>query len=296
MSFELPNDSQFDQLALEKAVRSLNKTGVRRSPLTLERVRAWVNQFELEEEKSLAWLILRHLVYRTGPQLESSLRQALKNAATHFLMTSPNFSEANWKDLLAGKISALKVFCGPPVGEYTPPGKSGEVITRAVNRAYGVNKWYPQDARTLQDDERYLIVDDGAYTGEQLIRFLEGWRDSYLDGKVAIVVGLAHQKAVEALKHRYPEVPLFAGEILTEKNGLSHISDRWIQDKQWPYSESTPLSVYHSIYSRKGAFTTYAPDGFGSLGLMVAFEHGIPDDSLQLLWDKSASWTPLLER
>lgn len=38
------------------------------------------------------------------------------------------------------------------------------------------------------------------------------------------------------------------------------------------------------------------PFGFGNLGCMIAYEHGIPDDSLQLLWDESETWKPLFER
>lgn len=300
MNLVLADEDQvdrFDQLALERAVRSLCKAGIRRAPLTIERVKAWVNQFETETEKSLAWLILRHLVYRTGPQLESSLRQALKEAATYFIRSSAVGHEADWKEALAGKVDGLKFYCGPPtVSEFTPPGKSGEVMTRAVNRAYRIDKWYPRDARRLSEDEYYLVVDDGAYTGDQLITFLDNWRDDYADGKVAVVVGLAHQTAVNALRDRYPSVPLFFGELLTEKNSLQCLSDRWVTDGHWSNSERAPRDVYLDVYNRKGPFSRNGPEGFGSLGLMVAFEHGIPDDSLQLLWDKSANWTPLIER
>lgn len=292
-----PQIEQFDQLSLERSVRSLCKVGIRRSPLTLERVKAWVNQFDGDVEKCLAWLILRHLIYRTGPQLESSLRQAIKKAATHFLRLSTASKDADWREALAGNIQGLKFYCGPPtVSEYTLPGKSGEVITRLVNRKYKIDKWYPSNVTTLDPDDRFLVVDDGAYTGQQLIEFLDSWQYNYSDCKVAIVVGIAHQRAVDALRERYPTVPLFFGELLTEKNSLQCLSDRWIADRQWPHTESTPRDVYLDICFRKGQFSKPLSEGFGSLGLIVGFEHGIPDDSLQLIWDKSLNWTPLIER
>jgi hypothetical protein len=288
---------KFDQLALERAVRSLCKAEIRRAPLSLERAKAWINQFEGEAEKSLAWLILRHLIYRTGAQLESCLRQALKDAVTHFLKASTVGVDADWKEALAGRLAGLCFFCGPPtVDGISKPGKSGEVVTRIVSRSYKVEKWYPHDVTNLNDDERYLIVDDGAYTGEQLISFLDGWMDDYAQRKVGIVVGLAHQHAVEKLRERHPDVPLFYGELLTEKNSLQSLSDRWVSDGQWSHSGATPLETYRSIIHRIGPFGEAAAEGFGSLGLMVAFEHGIPDDSLQLLWDRSANWVPLIER
>lgn len=291
------HSGKFDQLALERAVRSLCKAEIRRAPLSLERAKTWINQFEGAAEKSLAWLILRHLIYRTSAQLESCLRQALKEAVTHYLRTSKAGADADWKDALAGKISGLHFFCGPPtVDGISKPGKSGEVVTRMVSRAYKVDKWYPHDVTALDDDERYLVVDDGTYTGEQLISFLDGWRDNYDQGKVAVVVGLAHKHAVEQLRKRHPQVPLFYGELLTEKNSLQALSARWIATGQWSHANTTPVETYRDIIRRIGPFSEAAAEGFGSLGLMVAFEHGIPDDSLPLLWSRSANWAPLLER
>ena len=291
------HSEKFDQLGLERAVRSLCKAGIRRAPLSLERAKAWVNQFDGAAERSLAWLILRHLIYRTGAQLESSLRQALKEAVTHYLNASKIGADVDWKDALAGKLSGLHFFCGPPtVDGISKPGKSGEVVTRMVSRNYKVDKWYPHDVTVLHDDERYLVVDDGAYTGDQLISFLDGWRNDYDQGKGAVVVGLAHQHAVEELRKRHPHVPLFYGELLTEKNSLQSLSDRWVTDGQWSYANTTPLETYRSIIRRISPFNGASAEGFGSLGLMVAFEHGIPDDSLQLLWDRSANWAPLIEK
>lgn len=289
--------AKFDQLGLERTVRLLCKADIRRAPLSLERAKAWINQFDGAAERSLAWLILRHLIYRTGAQLESCLRQALKEAVTHYLKTSTVGANADWKGALAGKVPGLHFFCGPPnVDGISKPGKSGEVVTRMVSRNYKVDKWYPHDVIRLNDDERYLVVDDGTYTGEQLISFLDSWRDDYDQVKVAVVVGLAHQRAVEELRKRHPHVPLFYGELLTEKNSLQSLSDRWIADGQWSHASTTPLETYRGIIRRIGPFSEASPEGFGSLGLMVAFEHGIPDDSLQLLWDRSTNWAPLIER
>lgn len=288
----------FDQLALERAVRALCSVGIRRTPLSKERVKTWVNQFESEAEKTLAWLLLRHLVYRTTPQLESSLRQALKQATLHFLQTAgaDTSSVASWQDALAGKVSGLNFYCGPPMSRwFTQPGKSGDIVTRWVNRTYHVRKSSPNDVTQLTPDERYLVVDDGTYTGQLLIEFLENWGVDYSQGQVAVVVGLAHQTAIDTLKSNFPNVLIFNGELLTQKNGLSWLSTRWMADGQWPY-EGSPSQTYLELCKRKGPFSKEIAEGYGSLGLMVAFEHGIPDDSLQLLWDRSEQWTPLIER
>ncbi len=287
--------SKSDQLALERAVRGLCTARIR-EPLTFERVKTWVKQFDTEAGKTLAWLILRHLVYRTNVQLESSLRQALKLASQHFLSSSGLSSSTDWRGALSGEQTQLQFTCGPPtVNDFTVPRKSGEVITRALSRAYKMGKSYPFNTTNQSPDDRYLVVDDGTYTGHQIVEFFENWQVVNGEGKIAVVVGLAHTEAVNAMKDRFPSIPLFYGELLTEKNGLRFLSESWVRDKQWPISGPRPIDVYLDICVRKGPFSS-APEGFGSLGLMIAFEHGIPDDSLQLLWDRSPSWVPLIER
>lgn len=289
-------DGSFDPLALERTVRLLSRTGIRRAPLSLERVKSWVNQFKGEAEKTLAWLILRHMIYRTDEQLEASLRQALKEATLHFMRRAGVETHHSWRDVLAGSLKTLSFNCGPPVVDgIVSPGKSGEVVTRTVNRTYGIQKYYPHDLNELQADDRYLILDDGAYTGAQLISFLQGWyRDGFKD-KVAIVVGLAHQHAIVAIRNSFPHVPVFYGELITEKHCLASLSESWVRNGHWPHSGMTPRETYASICARAN-LSDAASEGFGSLGLMMAFEHGVPDDSLPLLWRRSPAWTPLIDR
>jgi hypothetical protein len=290
--------SDFDQLALERTIRSLSNVGVRGHPLTWERAKGWVKQFEAANEKTLAWLILRHLVFRTSEQLDSAMRQALKSAAIHFASQVKLSPDIEWRKVLSGSYQELDFYCGPPSMEgATLPGKSGELVTRSVHRNYGVQKWYPSNITEFKATERYLIVDDGTFTGEQLIKFLSNWRADYTDSKVAIVVALAHERAISSIAANFPTIPVFCGEQLTTANTFPELSESWITTGQWPHEGSTPRELYVALCERKGPFNTnYGPEGFGGIGVLVAYDHGIPDDSLQLLWDRSAGWTPLIER
>lgn len=288
--------AKFDLVELKRSVSMLSHVGIRHDPITPESVKAWVNQFEGEQEIRLAWLLLRNLIFRTNPQLESSLRQALKSAVTHFLDVE-NIKNVSWRDALKKDYKDLDFYCGPPVvNSFTPPGKSGELITRMINRHYDIDKWYPKDITIFENKDRYLIVDDGTYTGEQLTGFLQSWGVDYSSGKVAIVVGLAHTVALEELRKLFPRVRIFYGELLTENNSLDFLSKKWMEDGLWFNDHKSPRDVYMDIYNRVGPFTKSGPEGFGSLGLLVAYEHGIPDDSVQLLWDRSEKWKPLIVR
>jgi len=291
-----PND--FDYLSVIRAVQWLSRTRVR-SSLTVERVKQWVKQFNTAEEERLAWLILRNLIFRTTEQLKSSMRQAIKQATLHFLDQVGKKGSVTWTDAL-GEKAGLTFLCGPPslpnLGLPTLPGKSGELIARLVNQQYGIDKHYPSDINVLQENERFIVVDDGTYTGVQLGNFLRRWNMDFSDGRVAVAVGMAHKIACDNLGSEFPNVPLFKGELLTADACFQALSQKWIDSGQWPYQRS-PLEVYADVHIRHQPFKNgNGGNGYGNIGSLVAFEHGVPDDSIQLLWDKSKTWTPLVDR
>lgn len=289
--------TSFDQLSLERAVHGLSKTLVR-SPLTVERIKLWVKQFKSPEEKTLAWLILQNLIFRTNDQLLSSMRQAMKHTAVHFVDQLGLDNAVAWKDALRG-AAGLKFYCGPPslpaLG-FTSPGKSGELLARMMNQHYRVQKQYPSDVVTLQPDERFIIVDDGTYTGVQLVDFLRAWDIDYSSGRVAIAVGIAHATALEHLSREFPDVTVFHGELLSTDLCFEGLCRKWVETGQWVY-EMNPLDVYDTVHTRNQPYDSgNGGNGYGNIGALVAFGHGVPDDSIQLLWDPSPTWTPLVDR
>ena len=293
-----PQIGSFDQLSVERAVHWLSRTSVR-SPLSVERIKQWVKQFQTPEEKTLAWLILRNLIFRTNEQLLSSMRQAMKQVTTHFVDQLGLHDRVTWKDALKGE-AGLTFYCGPPslpsLGLPTQPGKSGDLIARLINQQYRIGKHYPSDVHVLQPDERFIVVDDGTYTGVQLANFLRGWGIDFSQGRVAIAVALAHKTACQHLAREFPNVPLFHGELLTADLCFRALSQKWIESEQWTNQES-PLEVYDAIHKRNQPFENgNGGNGYGDIGALVAFAHGIPDDSIQLLWDVSPTWKPLVDR
>lgn len=294
---QIPEHGGFDQLAVKRAVQYLSRTGVR-SPLTVERIKPWIKQFHSVEEKTLAWLILRNLIFRTNNQFLSSMRQALKHATNHFIAQLGTYGSITWNEALNGN-AGLSFSCGPPSlatrGPATP-GRSGELVARLINQQYCIAKHFPSDISVLEENERFIIVDDGTYTGTQLTTFLRSWDINFSTGRTAIAVAIAHEDARNNLRRDFPNVPLFYGELLTADMCFQSLSQKWIDSKQWSYSK-TPLEVYREVHERNKPFSQgNGADGYGDIGALVAFEHGIPDDSIQLLWDTSSSWKPLVGR
>lgn len=295
---DINNNNSADELHLLRVIKSLNVTKIR-SPMTFEQTKAWLNQFEKGAEKTLALLILRFLIYRTSDQLKSSLKQAFKDAATSFIPRD-NTLCVDWRSVLEGKVADLTFSYGPVKQDDTRPGKSGEVISRLLKHCIpldGSQLIYPNASTILNKNQRYLLVDDGIYTGTQLSTFLHA-EGNFMVGnrQSAIVVGFAHEDAIKNLSNRFPSVPIFYGEKITAKECFKEMSEDWVKNGLWQYSNISPIDQYHLIVKRNFNSTFSNPLGFGDLGCMIAYDHGIPDNSLQLLWDKSDSWNPLFER
>jgi len=295
------DSSPSDQLNLKRTVKQLCASKVR-YPLNSERVRRWLNQFDEGSEKQIALLILRFLLYRNSSQLSSSLKQAFKNAASHFMPTSLKPSKTGWKSVLSGQAGALDFLYGPPNHAYTKPGKSGEIISRLVKSCIPIRSEqlsYPKDITQLQSRERFLLIDDATYTGQQLIDFIAD-SASFMrrnNNSTGIVVAIAHQKALGQIKKSYPHIPVFYGELITENECFPKMCSDWVKSGLWSTEYNiSPMEQYLEIVKHKGKFSLDEPLGYGGLGCLTAYEHGVPDDTLQLLWDKSESWQPLFER
>ncbi|RIY40337.1 hypothetical protein CJP73_10730 [Neopusillimonas maritima] len=282
---------------MERAVHLLSRTGVR-APLSIERIKQWVKQFQSPAEKTLAWLILRNLIFRTNEQLISSMRQALKQATIYFLEQQGSQDEFTWEDALRGN-AGLSIFCGPPslaTRGFVPPGKSGELMARLVNQRYRIDKHFPSEVTVLPHDQRFIVVDDGTYTGAQLCTFLRNWDIDFSQRRVVIAVSMAHETACQALNDEFPTVPIFYGELLTPEMCFTSLCSKWIDTGQWEY-DTSPVDVYAEVYKRNQDFEKgNGAYGYGDIGALVAFEHGVPDDSIQLLWDTSPTWQPLVDR
>ncbi|WP_273822734.1 phosphoribosyltransferase-like protein [Pseudomonas asplenii] len=291
--------SNFDQLSIERTVKGLSNLGIRQSPLTWEKAKRWTRQFDNGPEKALSWLILRHLVFRTTDQLESSIRQALKEAAQHFGVLAELPEETNWKTILNGSTGDLSFYCTPPsLDTYSVPGKSGELIARLINRAFGISKSYAYDFTVFKPNERLLIVDDGSFTGEQLSGFLGNYLHAQTSPeKIGIVLAIAHESALEHLTKNHPKIKVFRGETLSKSHCFESLAKSWEVKGLWPYPDCSVLETYDAICKKHNLIERGGTSlGFGSLGVMVGYEHGIPDDSLNILWTKSDTWVPLIER
>lgn len=286
---------QNDDLSLQKIIKGLCTKGIRK-PMTHEQVKSWLTQFNTPPEKTLALLIVRNLIYRTTNQFESLLKQALKSAAKHFIISGTTDVIA-WQDVLFHDYDNITFYFGPLQTKFVRPGKSGEVIIRQLKQSFSADPsrlHYPADITKLEPDERFLLVDDGAFTGAQLTDCINGHDVFRNEKQVGVVLGVVHEVALDKLS-KEKTIPIFFGEKITKQECFEAMSEKWVADRIWPYSEISPIDQYNEVV-RRAKFADEIPLGWGNLGCMVVYEHGVPDNTLQLLWDRSDNWNPLFNR
>ncbi len=292
------DNSIADEISLLKIIRQLCIKKIRQ-PMTMEQVKSWLNQFADGPERILGLLILRHLIFRTLSQLDSSFKQALKCAATHFMPENCPKESTDWRDVLNGRVAGLDFSYGPPTQGKSRPGKSGEIISRQLKFCDPLNKFklsYPDKSCELKQHQRYLLIDDATFTGNQLSEFLLSDGQFLTKGsQCGIVVGLAHEEGIKYLSDNHSNIPVFYGEKITTHECFGEMCKNWIDDGVWSEKHIDPFNLYLEV-TKKANFADNLPLGYGNLGCMIAYEHGIPDNSLQLLWDKSKKWNPLVPR
>lgn len=288
-----------EALKLKKIINQLSSTNIR-SPLKESDCSRWLKQFKNAEEQLLGLLILRYMIYRSNEQLISSFRKSLKSAVSHFCkLRNIQIPNTNWLNILGNKHSEINFLIGPSKSEHSSPGRSGEVITQLLRKTLpGVQVAYPTDCvSSLKSNEVFLLVDDAIFTSTQIKPIIEqniNLAPSIRDGSnFAVVLGMSHSTGVQELKDAYQNIQIFCGEYLTEEACFEKLAQSWINENRWPKEKTHPLDVYAQIIKR-AKFQQNSPLGFGSLGTMVAFERHIPDNSLQILWDKSEHWNKLI--
>lgn len=176
-----------------------------------------------------------------------------------------------------------------PVG---PPGGGAMTVARVLrqlNEARGTRILTMADIESVDADQMSIVVliNDFSGTGTEL---KEWW---YMvepliaskDAKTVIAVLVMNAGAREELEEITRDV-LSVDELGSEENVLAAASTVFAEE------ERTVLLEY---CQRTGCSERYVR-GFGECGLLVAFKHFCPNNSLPFLWYDADSWRPIFKR
>lgn len=275
----------------------------------LLRPRAWLENFEVGDKHAAA-LLLDHFTY-FDDKLTDRLLESAFNTIGDGRPKGPAVPDAK---VLNSAITDA-VFT-PVLGEKPNPTDSGNLMSRKVRQVVGV----PQERIVSFSealDHAYagkcvVFVDDFVGSGNQFIETMSRY-EADPDGKptgrsfasaqakkgfVCVYVTLICTKfGYDEIHKKFPQAAICCTHVIDKEASV------WGFDRAAPSSyldivdllrrtatRLTPAEPYMQTTDRK-AF------GFAQRGLMLGFEHSVPDATLPIFWSKGLDdWEPLLER
>lgn len=141
----------------------------------------------------------------------------------------------------------------------------------------------------LTADDTIVFVDDFSGTGSQVC---EAWNDADIAynemlagvGRIFLIVIAATKQAIKNIRDK-TLITLVACNPLDDRHNVFHASC-----KKFTKTEKAKLLTYNKLADKK------APKGFGECGLLVVFQHRCPNNSIPILHNQSAAWSPLFPR
>jgi hypothetical protein len=268
----------------------------------------WLRNFEPQEERHALYLLNGYL-YFSRRIIDRLFIEALHSLCAKIADPSdgPTALRARWMDFVR---TALVV---PVRGERPNPSDSGAIFVRRARDLIAIDEkrlLEPVDAaRTVEDspDLPIVFVDDFLGTGNQMLStWLDrtpsggsGVRQSYADlsqegfGKYYYCPIVATVDGIRTLTAKAPALTIRAAHVLPD-----HASVFAPESLAWPAELASTAEDFVRTASDRAkipnnpASTTYWK-GYRGLGLMVGFEHGVPDATLPILYWNQNGWTPL---
>jgi hypothetical protein len=279
-------------------------------PLTLEGVdpEGWLDNFTHGETRHAAYLLNAYLFFKN--HLVQRIFVAACGDAARTSLGSPPSDEvpAAWRRFFDSVVvTAVR-------GERPAATDSGPLFARHARGLLGIPKSRVLEhreavAHVARNGGDVLFVDDFVGTGNQFVATFQ--RNVDIGGGVAtsfaalantgtgryfyapIVATAGGRKRIESL---FPRTSVHAGHVLPDRYGALH-ADSFV----WPDDlRATARDFIFTASERAGIPDQVGSvnhwEGFGRLGLAVAFDHGTPDATLPLLWWAENGWTPVRGR
>lgn len=238
--------------------------------MTAGRVLNWIAQFA-DNHLPLAIKVLKNIKYYASSNIRAMTRELIRIVMQEF----------------QGVDQQRIVFV--PVG---PPGSGSTIMVRVLRdlkEFKGVKVASMADLERLEPEKLSAIVfmDDLSGTGDQLSEWWENVEPLVRPKRVRIVVALLVMFSRARLRiNEFAEDALCVDELDERENVLSS------QNTQFDEAERKLL---HRYCRRTGCPPKFER-GYGACGLLLAFKHGCPNNSLPILWFGSEKWHALFVR
>lgn len=267
------------------------------------RPRAWIQNFDPQDRPVAAFLLDKFTFYNAD--LTSKLLIASYNSLGDGMAKSVNPQDLT--SILGGLGSAILT---PVKGEIPNPTDSGYLVCRMARQSLHIDDKYVYDTdKALSHAYRggtVIFVDDFVGSGDQFITTWKcagsgnlSFKDAHTkSGFLAIYVTLVVTDfGLANIQSEVPNVSVCATHIISEKSTIRGILAEnpgmalAVEELLEKYSiRLTPSEPYMMS-------SDYLKYGYKKRGLLLGFDHSVPDATLPIFWSQgSNNWEPLIER
>ncbi len=233
-------------------------------------VQRWLTQFG-NDDTSIAMKVLREIRYYSAQDIRTMLRQLVERVYQHLT------------DVRQNRVIFI------PAGK---PYSGAVVLARALRDTPHVQRSQIKtvaELLSIPDGEvdAVVFVEDFSGTGETLTSWWANIEPAVLPKVSNVVFGVLvlNFRARERLREFSPTV-VSVQELTEESNVLSDACNAFLADEKISlrrYCEKTRCSPEYRL-------------GYGDCGLLVAFKHFCPNNSLPILWHNKNNWHNLFRR
>lgn len=249
---------------------------------------AWLRNFSSGEEKYFALCLLDWLVYRNDEHVISMLYDLFtKHLHNQWRIdNNPLYNEIdNPLSILKSRRPQMLRYV-TAVKKEDKGAKSGYSIVNIMNHGLEISTRFNINNEQISEAyyegvRTFLYVDDITGTGEQMRGVLrESGLSEYKDVYVYVMVCAAHEMGIREITKEFPFVKVLYAEF------VPYDDDVFIQ---LPFNDigiETPddFKRWYMAFMEKNGVKVGCSLGRGDLGLAYAFESGIPNNSLPILY------------
>ena len=245
-------------------------------PVDAAAIEAWLRQFA-PEHRDLAARVLDAILFIPQGEMAARLRDGLQ--ALPGWSDDPAARAGKWR------FAALS----------SSAGESGDAMLHLLRRAAGLSPAknsslfiyrsdIPQERFTSQDT--LVFVDDFSGTGDQAVR---AWQRSIVEllptePRLFLVLVAANDQAISRIQTETPLTVVAGTSLHPSANVFSP------QCHHFEQMEKQILLGYCNVADHNH------PQGYGDCGNLIAFPHGVPNNSIPILRAANKRWVPLLRR
>ena len=271
--------------------------------------KGWLDNFRPVRDREIARELLGSFIFINAKQTESLFISAFHAISSEIIPMSERADAQTkaWQDF---RKSAA--FSFPTAGTFDPAA-SGSIFLRMARQKLRIDESQLFTPDTLVSHvegsqmTNIVIVDDFAGSGEQFIstilrdyenslgakRSLKSLLDSGRINKLYYIPLVCTTTAKITIQNDLKLVKLRPAHILPPSY---QIRPKWGETSLVPPNMVGEIDDFLARYAAHAGYPVEQRFGYNDLGLALAFEHSIPDNTLPIFWSENENWKPLRRR